>query len=235
MFTSNHAIWKFASAGDELDDWLPYAEDLIRKWSSQRNNEVKFQTTFEIIIAAFLLKDGLLPASAQAAFAEIVLATIDEAGNHKLRLNCLHISPPKPGRKENRTETYIRLSDVRRLIQEGKTASEAYQIVAEQHFKSPDTIRREYERRVVKKPKRKQTGETINDFPGDFITGAYENAACSTQLKGIQTCCLPSYGFPPLNPNPAFPVQRSICALLKGCGQSQSASARGRWVGPLAK
>ena len=55
MFSSDHAIWKFADAGDELDDWLPYAEDLIQKWSTQNNNEVKFQTSFEIIIAAFLL------------------------------------------------------------------------------------------------------------------------------------------------------------------------------------
>ena len=52
MFSSKHAIWKFAYAGDELDDWLPYAEDLIRKWSSQNSDEVEFQTTFEIIVDA---------------------------------------------------------------------------------------------------------------------------------------------------------------------------------------
>ena len=62
MISSNHAIWKFADAGDELDDWLPYAEDLIRKWSTQSSDEVEFQTTFEIAIAALLLIDGLLPA-----------------------------------------------------------------------------------------------------------------------------------------------------------------------------
>jgi hypothetical protein len=51
MFLSEHAIWQFANAGDELDDWLPYAEALIRKWSDQNNEEVAFQTPFEIIIA----------------------------------------------------------------------------------------------------------------------------------------------------------------------------------------
>jgi hypothetical protein len=31
MFSSKHEIWKFALAGDELDDWLPYAEDLVNE------------------------------------------------------------------------------------------------------------------------------------------------------------------------------------------------------------
>ena len=159
MLTSDHAIWKFACAGDELDDWLPYAEDLIREWSTQNKDEVKFKTTFEIIIAAFLLKDDLLPASARAAFAEAMLETIDEASNNKLRLKSLHIRPPKPGRKENLTATFIKCREVMALIQKGMTSTEAYKVVAEKHFKSPDTIRREYERIVLKERKRKQTGE----------------------------------------------------------------------------
>ena len=159
MFSSKHAIWKFAYAGDELDDWLPYAEDLVRKWSSQNCDEVAFQTTFEIILAAFLLEDDLLPASARTAFAKVMLETIDEAGRNKLHLKCLHIHPPKPGRTENRTETFIRFDEVATLIQEGKTATEAYKAVAEKHFVSPDTIRRDYERRLKKMRKRKETGE----------------------------------------------------------------------------
>ncbi len=158
MFSPSHEIWKFAYAGDELDDWLPYAEDLIRKWSTQNNDEVEFQSTFEIIIAAFLLMDGLLPASAGAAFAKVMLGTIDEADNNKLRLKCLHIRPPKPGRKENRTATFIKCREVMALIQKGVTATEAYKVVAEKHFKSPDTIRREYERIILKERKRKETG-----------------------------------------------------------------------------
>lgn len=159
MFSPSHEIWKFANAGDELDDWLPYAEDLIREWSTQSKDEVKFKTTFEIIIAAFLLKDDLLPASARGAFAEVLLEAIDEATRKKLRFKSLLIHPPKPGRKENRTETFIRHHEVTALIQKGKTATEAYKVVAEKHFKSPDTIRREFERIVLKKRKRKETGE----------------------------------------------------------------------------
>lgn len=157
MFLHTHAIWKFAYAGDELDDWLPYAEDLIRKWSTQSTDEVKFQTTFEIDIAAFLLIDDLLPTSAKAAFAKAMLDAIGEATRKKLHFKSLLISPPKPGRKENRSATFIKFHEVKALIQEGKTATEAYKVVAEKHFKSPDTIRREYER-IVKKHKQKKTG-----------------------------------------------------------------------------
>lgn len=159
MFSSKHEIWKFAYAGDELDDWLSYAEDLVLKWATQNSDEVQFETTFQIIIAAYLLKDDLLPASARTAFAEIMFAIINEADINKLRVECLHIQPPKPGRKEDRPETGNRLREVFSLIEEGTSATQAYKVVAENHFKSPDTIRREYERHFRKKRKRKETGE----------------------------------------------------------------------------
>lgn len=158
MFSSIHAIWKFAYAGDELDDWLPYAEDLIREWSSQNPEEVKFHSTFDIVIAAFLIKDDLLPASAKVAFAKVMLDAIDEATTKKLNFKSLLIHPPKPGRKEDRTKTFIRLHEVKALIQSGMTATEAYAVVAEKNFKSPDTIRREYERIALKNRNRKETG-----------------------------------------------------------------------------
>jgi hypothetical protein len=162
MFSSEHAIWKFANAGDELDDWLPYAEELVRKWSAQNSDEVKFPNTFDIILAAFLLKDDLLPASARVAFAKLMLETVDEATSNKLRIISLDIYPPKPGRKKNRGETYFRLGEVKALIQKGKTATDAYKLVAEKHFKSPETIRREYERFVKKMGKLKETGGKID-------------------------------------------------------------------------
>ena len=58
MFSPEHAIWRFVDSGDELDDWLPYAEDLIRKWAVQNREEIKFDP-FQIILAALLLKDDL--------------------------------------------------------------------------------------------------------------------------------------------------------------------------------
>ncbi|WP_231890967.1 hypothetical protein, partial [Methylomonas koyamae] len=74
-------------------------------------------------------------------------------------LDCLHIKPPKPGRKDNRGEAFTRFREVRRLVQEGKNHTEAYRIVAEKHHKSPDTIRRDYERKIKKAGKRKLAGE----------------------------------------------------------------------------
>ena len=159
MFSSKHAIWKFAFAGDELDDWLPYAEGLVEEWATLNSDEVRFHNTFDIILAALLLEDDLLPASARAAFAKVMLDAMDEAISNKLKLKALHIHPPKPGRKENRGETYFRSHEVKVLIQEGKTATEAYKAVGERHFKSPETIRRDYERIVKKTPTRKGAGE----------------------------------------------------------------------------
>lgn len=159
MFSPEHAIWQFANAGDEIEDWLPYAEDLIRIWSTQNSDDVKFATTFEIILAAYLLKDGFLPESASTALGELVLKTIDEVHSKKLGIKCLMIYPPAAGRKKNRTQPFIRFHEVDDLIREGKTATEAYAIVAEKHFKSPDTIRRDYERIVAKMRKRKAAGE----------------------------------------------------------------------------
>lgn len=158
MFSSEHAIWKFAYAGDELDDWLPHAEDLIREWSIQNSEAVRFKNTFDIILAALLLEDDLLPTPARVAFAKVMLETITETQTNKLRVDCLHVHPPKPGRKEDRAGIFIKFLQVRNLIQEGMTATEAYEVVAEKHCKSPDTIRRDYERMVKKSCSRKQAG-----------------------------------------------------------------------------
>ena len=159
MFSSEHAIWKFADAGDKLDDWLPYAEDLVRKWSKQESREVEFRSTFEIILASYLLKDDLLPAPARVAFAEVMFGIIDEASSAKLKIKCLHIKPPKPGRKKNRAETSNRFREVKDLVQDGTAVSQAYKVVAEKHFKSPETIRRDCERFVKNMSKSKEAGE----------------------------------------------------------------------------
>ena len=158
MFSTEHAIWKFAYAGDELDDWLPYAEDLIEKWANQNIGAVQFLSTFEIILASLLLEDDLLPAPARVAFAEVMIEIIVEARSAKLNIKCLRIEPSKPGRKENRAETFIRFREVKYLIQEGTAVSQAYKVVAEKHFKSPETIRRDYERLVKKMSKSKEAG-----------------------------------------------------------------------------
>lgn len=159
MFSQEHAIWKFAYAGDELDDWLPHAEFLIGEWSNQHSEGVKFRNTFEIILAALLLEDNLLPAPARVAFARAMIETISEVTTKKIRVDCLHIEPPKPGRQGDRRELGVRLFKVRKLIGDGKSSTEAYKMVAEEHSKSPETIRRDYERAIKRSLKLKGTGE----------------------------------------------------------------------------
>lgn len=162
MFSPNHEIWKFADAGGELDDWLPYAEDLARQWASQRPEEIKFRDTFQVILAALMSMDGLLPVSAQQAFARLTLDVVNEASEKRLTLSCLGIRPPPPGRKEDKATRGYRLMSVSKLIREGVRPSQAYEIVAKNSFKSVDTIRREYERAIRTKRGKKQTGE-INE------------------------------------------------------------------------
>jgi len=71
MFTSNHVIWKIAFWSDKGDDWLTHAEYLIDKWSIQDTNAVEFESTWDIIIASWLLEDDLLPAPAKAALPDL--------------------------------------------------------------------------------------------------------------------------------------------------------------------
>jgi hypothetical protein len=155
VFSSEHAIWKFADAGDELDDWLPYAEDLVLKWTVQSKDEIKFDS-FQIILATLLLKDDLLPASARAAFADAVWEAMNDAMKHKYTLKSLHIHPPRPGRKETpRSELGFILFSVNSIIRSGKSATQAFQEVSDKCCKSPDTIRRIYERQMKARENKK--------------------------------------------------------------------------------
>lgn len=153
MFTSEHEFWKTACAAGQLDDWLPYAEELIRKWASQESDEVEFSSTWEVLIAISALKDDLLPASARVAISELMNKVIDEARTKNIRLDCLHIAPAKPGRKSDRIQVFWRFNEVKELLRQGSTTAEAYEIVARKYFKSPDTIRREFERSKKKNQK----------------------------------------------------------------------------------
>jgi len=152
MFTSEHMIWKYADWLDELDDWLPYAEDLVKKWEKQSSDEIKFTRTFEIIIASFLLMDDLLPLTAKKAFANLTLDVISEVDKKKLTMESLCIHAPPPGRKKD-SSFPVRIREVKELIAKGHSKQEAYELVASQYHKSPDTIRRAYERLFKRRKK----------------------------------------------------------------------------------
>ena len=146
MFSPEHRIWEFSSAGDELDDWLPYAEDLVKKWAKQRSDEVEFGTTFEIILASLLLMDDLLPSPAKMAFARLTLDTITELDEKRISIGSLKIEPSKPGRKDDKQFKGYVIFSVREHIKNGLSKTEAYKAVAAKQFKSPETVRRIYER-----------------------------------------------------------------------------------------
>lgn len=154
MFSSKHEIWKFAYSWDELDDWLPYAEDLVRSWTNQSAEEIKFRSRFEIVIASFLLMDDLLPLAAKKAFAALTLDVISEADKKKLTIESLRIHPPPPGRKRDKRAIFSRNWAVIELLEKGHQKQEAYEMVANQFHKSPDTIRRDYERYYQRRKKR---------------------------------------------------------------------------------
>lgn len=154
MFSSEHMIWKWADWWDELDDWLPYAEDLVREWADQSSDKIKFSTEFQIRIASFLLMDDLLPLPAKKAFGELMLDAMFEAVDKKLTIQCLHIHPPPPGRKKDKQAIFSRNRAVIELLEKGHQKQEAYEVVANQFHKSQDTIRRDYERYFQRRKKR---------------------------------------------------------------------------------
>lgn len=154
MFSSEHMIWKWADWWAELDDWLPYAEDLVREWANQSSDKIKFATEFEIRIASFLLMDDLLPLPAKKAFGELVLDAMFEAKNKKLTIESLRIHPPPPGRKKDKQAFFSRNRAVIELLEKGHQKQEAYKVVANQFHKSQDTIRRDYERYFQRRKKR---------------------------------------------------------------------------------
>ena len=154
MFSSNHEIYKFAWAGDELDDWLPYAEELVNKWNT--DEEVIFDSSWDIILASLLLMDDLLPPAARKSIAKILLETIADARDRKIRISALKIELPPPGRKKDRYLQASRHREVDKLIDEGLSKTDAYIKVGEKHNKSADTIRRSYERMIKNRQENKR-------------------------------------------------------------------------------
>ena len=159
VISSEHEIWRIADAYGELDDWLPYAEDLIEEWAGQNENQVRFMNPFAIILASYLLMDDLLPASARKAFAKLVLDAFDQSKEAKGDLTIRKKHKARPGRKKDAMRANgSRLLKVKQLIKEGHKITDAYDLVAKELHKSPDTVRRDYER-AIKKIKQNKKGE----------------------------------------------------------------------------
>lgn len=153
LFNPEHVIWQYANYHDELDDILPNVEYLIGQWEVREYEAGQpfFKDRHEIRMASFLLYDDLLPDAARKAFSYLMLDAIIEAGDKKVNLESLYVSPPKRGRKST-GEVRDRRFEVYWLIsKEGATPPEAYQKVADKYYVSYDAIRRDYERNATKK------------------------------------------------------------------------------------
>jgi len=70
----------------------------------------------------------------------------------------MKMSPAQPGRKASRQALSIRLFTVKDYLKSGLSKQEAYHKTSEKFHKSPDTIRREFER-AMKKSKQNRKGK----------------------------------------------------------------------------
>jgi len=137
---------KRAEAWRELKEWEEDAKSLGREWAALAPEDVTFQNHDQILKACFLLDEGLLPKSAWSAFANVVMDTVVEAQDKKLTIKSLDLKPPRRGRTSDpKLQGYMVLK-TKELIESGSSANEAYAQLAKELHKSPDTVRRTYER-----------------------------------------------------------------------------------------
>lgn len=157
-FSPEHLIWKYAWYHMESDDYFTIADDLINEWEKLEyddgNISIFFKNEFEIRLASILAYDDLLPAEARKAFSMLPLVCLFELRSKKITLEALQMQPFKKGRPK--TRSFDRLQAVGEHLRDHPEASkkETYEMVAKQFNVSPDTIRREFERRRKKGKKK---------------------------------------------------------------------------------
>lgn len=164
-------IYKFAYYHDELDEWLSFAEELIERWESmtfdhKKSDEAEylksfFTIPFEFRLATFMLMDNFLPESARIAYGYSILDAQLFLKDKNVICPSLHIEAKPKGRKRNHKEKLARGRLVIELIKEDKPLKEVYETVAEKFNKSPETIRREYERWYAKNGKSYEKNNSV--------------------------------------------------------------------------
>jgi len=105
-----------------------------------------FEDDYEFEIAGLLLIDGLLPVQAREAYVQCVFNAQVCLSNKKVVCEELFVQPNKRGRKSIKNEMKQRIEDVQKAIDSGVSVTESYKLVAPKYNKSPDTIRRSFER-----------------------------------------------------------------------------------------
>ena len=147
-FKSHHKVWNVGWYYDDVDDYLSYVNICLEKWVQNKyDHEIPFfEDKYEIQVASLLLYDNLLPTEARKAFSMLAITAMKEISDTKQQSNVFHIKKPAKGRKKDEFLERQLLSGVAKLIKAGTLKTEAYKIVAQENNKSPDTVRRRYER-----------------------------------------------------------------------------------------
>jgi hypothetical protein len=160
-FTSDMMIWQYAYYHDELEDYLSQADYLLEQWNDPKidvdefigNPNTFFSSEFDFQLALYLLHDGLLPRKVQMILAESVLLGRLDLRSKNVQCDMLKVSKEKnPGRPTGQLEN-TRFREVLELLKVGISRSESYERVAVKYFKSPDTIRRGFERMLKRNKK----------------------------------------------------------------------------------
>lgn len=138
---------------DDYDDAATMIEAAYEKYTrSEFPPDVPDSMAFDWYCFSVFLKDSLPPGNLRI-FGDLIENLFEEMEERNISLKSLGISPSKSGRPETMTDRKI-LEIIGMVKFEQKNASkksEAYEIVAKSLNKSPDTIRRYYERWLISK------------------------------------------------------------------------------------
>mgnify|MGYP005816104755 CR=1 FL=1 len=144
MAEIDREFWKVAAWVADLEE-SSRTEHWLEHWQTASPDEIEFESTDQIYYAASLLRDGQLPAAASSALGSLMHQVISEAHANRVKIESLHIVPIK-GRPEDKIWKASIVYRVSRMLFNGHSAEEAYELVAQHSYRSPETIRRLCER-----------------------------------------------------------------------------------------
>jgi hypothetical protein len=154
IFKEDMMIWQYGDYQNDIHEYLAYVEGLLDEWNElQIDLDVYlsepssfFRSEFEFKVATFLLHDGLLPHKIQKIMAYAIMNSRLDLESRNIKFDILKVSKKaKVGRPKDKS-LLTRDSEVLYFLELGLSKTEAYKQVASKHFKSPDTIRRGFEK-----------------------------------------------------------------------------------------
>ncbi len=151
-----------ALAYNDPHDSFAEIESFMDEWSKSDPDENELYK-FNIRLAAMLLIDGILPTKAGVVLGNKILAAMDEIIEKKQSVKALGIEKKTRGRPPKEQSIHYIYHEVGMRIKDGMSKTSAYKEVADQENKSPETIRRIFERekkkRIERFPQKSSPGE----------------------------------------------------------------------------